>query len=454
MPLEKRARFVLLLTGLSASAADAGRAPSRSIVFTHSTVIDATSRPPRSDMAVVITDGRIVAIDRTGRVKVPRGAEVVPADGAFLIPGLWNMHVHAGSYDDAKSALPSLVANGITGLRDMGAPLEDVLRLRKETTDGTLLGPRMVVAGPLLQGPLPFKMPLLLSVSNQPEARQAVAMLKGRGVDFVKIQDTLPRELYRAIAEEAKRRHLPFAGHIPPSVRAIETADAGQASIEHLGGQFLGVLLGCSRREAALHQEQMANLEGIRQVLAQGRSPAKLHLRAAFVRAVLESYDDDTAARLLARFAQRQIWQCPTLVTLKTLWPDNKDGLREEDLEYGEKVYAKDLEVVRAMHRAGVRFLAGTDGPLANAARVHDELAALVEAGLTPLEALQTATRGPATFLGSLDSFGTIEEGKVADLVLLEANPLEDIRNTRKVIAVVIRGRFLPKVSLHEMLAR
>jgi hypothetical protein len=296
-------------------------------------------------------------------------------------------------------------------------------------------------------------MPMLLSVGNTAEAQQAVSTLKGRGVDFVKVQDTLPRELYRAIVDESKRQHLPFAGHIPPSIRAVETADAGQASIEHLGGQFLGVLLGCSRRETALHEEQQSTFEAIRKALEEGQSPAKPHLRAPFISAVLESYDDDKAARLFARFVERHTWHCPTLVTLKTLWHDNREGLGEENLEHGEKVYARNLAVVRAMQRTGVQFLAGTDGPLASAARVHDELEALVEAGLTPLEALQTATRGPASFLG-LSSLGTIEEGKAADLVLLEANPLDDIRNTRKVSAVVIRGRLLSKASITETLAK
>jgi hypothetical protein len=273
-------------------------------------------------------------------------------------------------------------------------------------------------------------------------------------VDFVKVQDTLPRDLYFAIADQAKREHLPLAGHIPPSVLAAEVADAGQVSVEHLGGQFLGILLGCSRREEALHARQATTVQALRQALAKGQPPAKTHLRAPFARAVLDSYDDQKATSLFRRFARRGTWQCPTLVTLKTLWESQKEGLSEEDLDYGARVYAKDLEVVRSMHRARVRFLAGTDGPYTgDPFALHDELALLVEGGLTPLEALQTATRNPAAFFGELPLHGTVARGRTADLVLLEANPLEDIRNTRTIAGVVVRGRFFTKSALREMAA-
>lgn len=354
----------------------------RALAISHVTVVDATGRPPQPDMTVVVTDGRISAVGRASKIEIPKDAQVVPADGKFLIPGLWNMHLHAGSYEEARKALPALLAKGITGVRDMGAPLDDVLRLRHETGSRILLGPRLVVSGPLLQGPLPFQTPLLLSVNNKVEARQTVSRLKARGVDFVKVQDTLPRDLYLAIANQAKREHLPLAGHIPPSVLAAEVADVGQVSVEHLGGQFLGILLGCSRREGALHAEQVATMQALRQALEKGQPPTKMHLRAAFARAVLDSYDDKKAASLFARFVRRGTWQCPTLVTLRTLWEGQKEGLSEEDLAYGARVYAKDLEVVRSMHRAGVRFLAGTDGPYtSDPSALHDELALLVEAG-------------------------------------------------------------------------
>jgi imidazolonepropionase-like amidohydrolase len=167
-------------------------------------------------------------------------------------------------------------------------------------------------------------------------------------------------------------------------------------SIEHLGGQFLGILLGCSRQEAALHAEQATIVQALLAALEQGRPPAKTHLGAAFVRAVLDSYDDERASRLFSRFVQRGTWQCPTLVSLKTLWENEKEGLSEEDLAYGARVYAKSLEVVRAMHRAGVPFLAGTDGPYAPASSaLHDELALLVEDG--GIGQRPTALRGRAS---------------------------------------------------------
>ncbi len=451
--MERTVAFLLVCCCLTALAAQA--AEDRPLAFVHVTVIDATGSAPRSDAAVLIVGGRIAGVGRTGQVTIPKGAQVVQAQGKFLIPGLWNMHLHAGSYNDAKRALPALLASGITGVRDMGAPLEDVLRLRAETAVGGLLGPRLVVCGPLLQGPLPFRMPLLVSLTSEFEARQTVTRLKDSNVDFVKVQDALPRDLYFAIADQARRERRPLAGHVPPSILAREAADAGQVSIEHLGGQFLGVLLGCSRLESALHAQQVSAVEALRLALERGDPPTKSHLRAPFVRAVLESYDDLVAASLFSRFVERGTWHCPTLVALKTLWDGEKQGLTEEDLLFGARVFARDLEVVASMHHAGVRLLAGTDGPYAGKPGVlQDELALLVEAGLSPLQALQTATLNPAVFLHQSSRFGTLEPGKTADLVLLDGDPLEDIRNTQRVAGVILGGRLLTKAALQEIAAR
>src|SRR5712691_6873036 len=225
---------------------------SKSLVLAHATVIDATGAPAKRNMSIVIVDGRIVALGKTGKVRVPADAEVIDATGKFLIPGLWDMHIHSGGYENGKKYFPLLIANGITGIRDMGSPLDEILRLRREVEAGEIIGPHMIIAGPIVQGPLPFRMPLFISVNNRAEARQAVISLKGHGVNFIKVQDALPRELYFVIAAEAKRQRIPFAGHVPPSVSAAETSNAGQRSIEHLGGRFYGVLLGCSDREAEL----------------------------------------------------------------------------------------------------------------------------------------------------------------------------------------------------------
>lgn len=425
---------------------------SKALVLTHVAVIDATGAPAKPDMSIVIVDGRIAALGKTGKVRLPADAEIIDATGKFLIPGLWDMHIHSGGYENGKKYFPRLIANGITGVRDMGSPLDEILRLRREVEAGEIIGPHMIIAGPIVQGPLPFRMPLFISVNNEAEARQEVILLKGRGVNFIKVQDALPRDLYFAIVDEAKRQRIPFAGHVPPSISAAEASNAGQQSIEHLGGRFYGVLLGCSDRESGLTVKVREIVNNVMKSLNEGREPDDSGIfRASLTKPLFESFNDRKAATLFSIFLRNQTWQVPTLVAqpLRQAINERKD-LSEDDIRYGKKLLQKQLDLVRAVQRAGVKIMAGTDFP-PERSRLYEELSLLVEAGLTPIEALQSATSNPAAFLGRLDSLGTIERGKIADLVLLDANPLEDISNVQKINAVVFGGKLIPKSSLEAM---
>jgi hypothetical protein len=422
------------------------------LVFTHATVIDVMGAPAKPDLSIVIVDGRIITLGKTGKVRVPVDAEIIDATGKFLIPGLWDMHIHSGGYENGKKYFPRLTANGITGVRDMGSPLDEILRLRREVEAGEIIGPHMIIAGPIVQGPLPFRMPLFISVNNKGEARQTVISLKERGVNFIKVQDALPRDLYFAIADEAKRQRIPFAGHVPPSITAAEASNAGQQSIEHLGGRFYGVLLSCSDRESELTVKVREIVNNVMKSLNEGRDPDDSGIfRASLTKPLLESFNDRKAATLFSMFLRNQTWQVPTLVAQPLRAAINEGrALGEDDIRYGKKLLQKQLDLVRAMQRAGVKIMAGTDFP-PERSRLYEELSLLVEAGLTPMEALQSATRNPAAFLGRLDSLGTIERGKIADLVLLDANPLEDISNVQKINAVVLGGKLIPKSSLEAM---
>ena len=425
---------------------------SKPLVLAHATVIDATGAPAKRNMSIVIVDDRIVALGKTGKVRVPADAEIIDATGKFLIPGLWDMHIHSGGYENGKKYFPRLIANGITGVRDMGSPLDEILRLRREVNGGEIIGPHMIVAGPIVQGPLPFRMPLFISVNNEAEARQTVISLKGRGVDFIKVQDALPRDLYFAIVDEAKRQRIPFAGHVPPSISAAEASNAGQQSIEHLGGRFYGALLGCSDREAELTSKVREIVSNVMKALNEGREPDDSDIfRASLTKPLFESFNDRKAAALFSLFLGNRTWQVPTLVAqpLRQAINERKD-LSEDDIRYGKKLLQKQFDLVRAMQRMGIKIMAGTDLP-PERARLYEELALLVEAGLTPMEALESATRNPAAFVGKLDSFGTIEGGKIADLILLDANPLKDISNVQKINAVVFGGKLIPKSSLEAM---
>ncbi|MBI3490563.1 MAG: amidohydrolase family protein [Acidobacteria bacterium] len=353
------------------------------------------------------------------------------------------MHVHLGGYDSGKKTFGQLLASGIVGVRDMASPVEEILRLRTETRNGTLLGPAMVVAGPILQGPLPFTVPALVrSVADGAEARRTVDNLKAQGVDFIKVGDTLPHDVYFAIADESRRLGIPFAGHVSAFVSAGEASHAGQRSIEHFGSAgFQAVLIAFSSEEAALSQVAQ---DALMSAMTGGLSPDATLFGADFTTRLVNTYDARKAAALFSTFARNGTWQVPTLIALHQVWDSKRGGLSQRDIQSEDRLWAKYAEVLGAMRKAGVKIMAGTDVPLrSGVAPLHEELVLLVKAGIPPMEVLQSATRNPAEFLGTLRTEGTVEVGKVGDLVLLDANPLVDIANTRRISAVIRSGMLI-----------
>jgi imidazolonepropionase-like amidohydrolase len=419
---------------------DAPARAGRPLALTHVTVVDVTSGRTARDMTLVVRDGRIAAVGRSGAVAVPAGARTVDARGKFVIPGLWDMHAHLWDHD---VTVPLLVANGVTGIRDMGSDLDSTLALRGMIERGSRLGPRIVTAGPIVDGPRDDAAELHLTVATPEEARRAVDSLAGRGVDFIKVYHFLSRESYFAVADEARRRGLPFAGHLPPTVTPIEAADAGQRSVEHLYGVVEHVL-GREAMRATPFVELVRRYDEakadalFRRLAARGtwQTPTLAHFHSFAFRDVPDSgYANDPHAAYLTT-AMRDRWEryMPARILPADVAANRAAG------------YRKLSEIVGAMQRAGVGILAGTDNGIKYVYpgfALHDELARLVDAGLTPLQALQAATISAATFLGLADSLGTVQPGKVADLVLLDGDPLADIGNTRRISAVVVGGRLV-----------
>ena len=439
---------VLLVTLLSAQAGGSAQAPV--VVIRRVTLIDGTGARPRPDATVVITGTRISAIQSSPRDDPPPGSIVVEGRDKFLIPGLWDMHVHLGAYEPGMKAAARLLSYGITGVRDMASPLDDILRLRRETAGGLVSGPDIVTAGPILQRPLPFTLPPLVRSVADTGASTTVTELRAKGVDFIKVGDTLTRAAYVSIAAEARRSRLPFAGHLPADVTAAEASDAGQRSIEHFGSAvFRSVLLASSRDETALTETTRAALAG---ALGGGPPPDAALTAPEFTNRLVDSYDARKAGALFARFARNGTWQVPTLVALRSVWDERRPRLGPAAAAADERAAAKTLAMFGDMRRAGVRVLAGSDLPIDIAvARLHDELVALVGAGMTPLQALQASTRDAAEFLGRGTATGTIAVGKTADLVLLDADPLTAITNTRRVAAVVRSGRVYSGADLQAL---
>jgi hypothetical protein len=432
------------------------------VAFTHVTVIDGTGRDPRRDMTVVVRDGRIAAVGPAAEVRVPAGARAVDGAGRFLIPGLWDMHVHL-QLGDTDRMLALFLANGVTGVRDTAAAAEKVFAWREEVASGRRLGPRIFAGGPQLDGPDPPLPEIALSVRNAEEARAAVRRLREMGADFVKVHDGVSREAYFAAADEAHSRRLPLVGHVPPAITAFEAAHAGQKSIEHLAG----VIQTLSTNEDEIRAMKFPSPRpGEFSAI-----PARLAVRGT---RALDTQDPKRLDRLSELFVRNGVWQVPTLVNgrsrafidelaaapderlrfvsarTRERWrPENDFFARyrtPEYVAYIKRDFSRRLEVVGAMRRRGVCILAGTDVPapyLYAGFSLHDELALLVEAGLSPMEALHAATGGPAEFLGISKDEGTVEAGKVANLVLLAADPLQDIRNVGQVEMVVVRGRLI-----------
>lgn len=444
---------------------------SGSLRLIHVTVIDGTSAAPQTDSTVLVKHGRIAAIGKDAAATAGN-IRTVNAQGKFLIPGLWDMHVHLLRKGRPEAYFPLLIANGITGIRDMGGdmPIEEIRKLREEIDIGQRLGPMIFAPGPLIDGPYPTLPGITRIVQNADEASAAVTDLKQQGVDFIKVYNRVPRDAYFTLASTAKSLGIPFAGHIPASVTAQEASSAGQKSIEHL----FNIFFSCSNREDELMQMKARSL-------ASSDSGERIELREKYLQLALNSYDADKARSLFELFAKNGTWQTPTLVQRKAFafppmqtpndplmryipksqrwrWDPAQDGRlqgRSEERKTIEiQFYEKDRALIRPMLSAGVGFLAGTDTPDGFAFpgfSLHEELAALVDAGLTAMQALQSATRNPAEYFGLHDS-GTIRPGNRADLILLDANPLEDIRNTRRINAVLVRGRFYSHEDLQHLL--
>jgi len=457
-----RAMVVALL--LASTAWGQTRPSSRWLYIHDVTVIDATGAPAEAHRSVIVHGNRIVGIVPSARLENSSHNLVgtwIDGRGKFLIPGLWDMHVHMVFGDWFPQAreitLPLFLANGITGVRDMGGELEVLEQWRNEISEGRLLGPRIVMSGPMLDGPKP-RFPSSIAIRTPEDGRRAVDDLKRRGADFIKLQSLIPRDAVFAIADESRRQGMTLVGHVPDAVRASEMSNAGQKSFEHLIGIFEG----------------SSPLED--QFLTATKSESQF----------LSTYAPQRAQKLFQLLAKNQTWQCPTLVWerggnlieesdfahdpraqyVPRQWKDVTwrrfaeqvtHEFNHDDLATRKRFVAKELEVVNGMHRAGIPFLAGTDTPagvyIFPGFSLHQELQRLVAAGFTPLAALQTATLNPAKFLGKEMELGTIAKGKLADLVLLDRNPLDNIANTEKIAAVIVNGRYLSRAELDKMLA-
>jgi hypothetical protein len=444
------------------TAATALNAPSNSIYITHVTVIDTETGKEDRDRTVIISGNRILEIKDAAHAKVPAGAKVVDGTGKYLIPGLWDMHVHRMYLD---STYPLYIANGVTGVRDMWGP-PDANKFRAELAAKNVDAPHLYLGSPIVDGNPPT-IPNMIAVSTPQEARKFVDQQKQNGADFIKVYSGLSREAYFAIIEESRKQNIPVEGHVPDRISAWEATAAKQKSLEHLEA----IPLACSTREEELWPKIIA---------AKSDSESEgLVLEAA------HSYSDEKCQRLFAEFKKNGSWPVPTLTVNRSFgmlkdpqftnderlryfggelqtWLSAKDDPRVKQMTAADfaaerEMFAYDEKLVGAMFRAGIPLLAGTDvgNPYCFPGfSLHDELALLVDSGVNPLDALQAATRNAAMFMDASDKYGSVTPGKVADLVLLDADPLKDIHNTTKISQVFLAGKEFNRAVLNNMLRR
>lgn len=421
-------QLLLFTIGLMVAATSGG---SQTVTIDNVTIVDVATGRLQPRKTIVVEGKRIARIDNSS--DATRRTATLDGTGMYVIPGLWDMHIHAYFTNDtsrfhstSEVMFPLFIVNGVTGVRDLGSNLEATLAARDSVAAHQLVGPRMLVSGPMIDGPT-TRYAAAIKVATADEARAAVRMLKARGVDMIKTQTLIPKDAYFGLADEAARIGIPFEGHVPREITGLEAVNAHQRSFEHL----IGV--------------------------------------------------SDTNSVLIAELAKYKVWQCPTVINSVGTATDflsdpglpywlrqSVEGWRRtavtqaaatDSAASAAKVRAdRRLGFIKKLYDLKIPFLAGTDAPagydLVPGASLHRELQLFVRAGLTPLQALQTATLNPAAYFGKSAEWGTITAGKTADFVLLARNPLEDITNTRGVVAVVADGRYYSPRELDRMRLR
>ncbi len=450
----------------------------QAFALTNVTVVDVRDGHLLRNYTVIISGNRITQVASGTQVRIPAAAQVIDAQGRYLIPGLWEMHAH-----QVRNFLGLYIANGVTGVREMGnsaMPLPQTVALRERIARGELSGPRFFAAGPTVDA-RPSASVNLVSALNAEQGRAAVDSLRRAGADFIKVYSGLDRDTYFAIADTSRRLGLPLAGHLPNAIGLGEAGRAGQRSVEHLTlGTAGGLLPMCSSQPDSLART-IQELDGMRVGVNVANAPSSLQTRRrAMVRLAVESYDETLCAAHVRQLAAFRMWHTPTLMAgmrrpevhddrilqdprldyigqpLRGTWETARANHVSIFTEGDDSAFQELLlRIVRQLHGAGIELLAGTDAPgpfVYPGFSLHEELALLVRAGLTPLEALRTATWNPARYWAMDNSLGSVEAGKLADLVLLDANPLEDISYTQRIRAVVANGRYYDRTALDRIL--
>jgi imidazolonepropionase-like amidohydrolase len=440
------------------------------LLIRDTTVVDVLDGSLHAHRAIAVHGDRIAAIVDDADIGRFDADRTIDGVGTYAIPGLWDMHMHFGGgealVEENENLLPLYVANGITGVRDCAGDLSpSVFAWRAATAAGTLIGPTIFTSGPKIEG---YKSiwPGDQEVGTRQEVEQALDRLQGWHADFVKITDnTLSPELFLATLQAAEKRGMKTSAHISHALTLDEVADAGLDSIEHIDYAF----------KAGSPDEKAIGVAAQRKDITDAEAWTRWEA----------GFDPARARAVYARLAKHGMAITPTLnISRVTAYLDQDDHAHDDYLKYigpglratyawrveraakadaaaielRHRRFERDASLLPMLQQSGMTILAGTDAGFLNSfdypgIGLHDELGLLVRYGLTPLQALQAATINGARFLGHDDRFGTLAVGKSADVVLLRANPIEDIAATRKIEGVVLKGKAFDRGQLDAMLA-
>ncbi|MEJ8843859.1 amidohydrolase family protein [Lacibacter sp. H375] len=445
------------------------------ILIENVNVIDMEAGKIIPSQDVVITANKITNIVYHGDIDIHSNT-VINGSNQYLIPGFWDMHEHMMRYQWYKSQMPLLRANGITGFREMWGDLTIATYVQSQIQNDSLPYFRFVASGHILDGKKAF-WEGSIPVATKVAAIKIVDSLRNAKVDFIKTYSFLSPDVFYTIAERCKENKFPFAGHVPHTVWLTEASDAGMASMEHLYG-FLTEACSNSDSAMALMKRSVAAFES-------GNKEERAKISLLFHSLVLNNFSEEKLITIAKRLRKNNTYIVPTLVTLRGQYFTNDTSftndprlkyMSKETLEYWKEQTRNDLEkntdiqwqnmrkrwqiekqIMRILISEKVPIMAGTDAdnPYAFPGfSLHDEMALYVECGMTPLEALRSAITVPVKFLKMSDSLGTIKKDKLADLVLLEANPLDDIKNTTKINTVIANGRLYDKKYINSILKK
>ena len=442
-------KLVILAFVVSTVSIGVLRAQDSGWILTNVQIVDLERGRVLDARTLHIRVDRIAAIVESPTAVQGAGLRTIDGQGSFVIPGLYDMHVHLvtngaetpGNFIE-RSALPdrvlsSRIDQGVLGVRDMAFPINSIgvlARLGRGGHGDASAAPRIWYVGPALNAPSALSVPIHAPVADRSAVTAIVDRIAAAGGTAVKIHDRLSRETYTQIAEVARARGLPVVGHIPALVLIEDVIKERQRSVEHLGGLTHGILMACSHDSAA------------RQRLAAALVPedffrlTRVSMSAEHLTPLLDGFDAAQCTAVARRLREAGVWQVPTLVLWKAWASTGPGSPRASSVELAarQRLNRTMIDITRILHAERVPIMAGSD----NIQSLHDELAALVDAGLTPLEALRAATVEPARFLNTAAVSGLVKPGFQADVVLLKGNPLVDIGNTRQVAGVVLRGKY------------